>query len=171
MASENIPITVLEPPKGWQSIDVKELSDSSCDFVVCSQLIEHVDDKKLLSEIKRLLRKRGLAYISSVVKSKYAIYLYFRNSSFRLDPTHIREYASVDEFASLLSSEGFDILDIQIEKIAYPVSDLIVRLFIRAGLVEPNSKFYHKQNLNIVRKLRVPIIGFYSVGALVRKKY
>ena len=50
--------------------NVKEFPDQSFDFVICSQVIEHVeDDRALLREIKRLLRKGGLLYLSSVVRN------------------------------------------------------------------------------------------------------
>jgi len=39
------------------ALNVKELPDCSFDFIICSQLIEHVkDDHALVSVIKRLLK-------------------------------------------------------------------------------------------------------------------
>jgi len=48
------------------ALNIKQLSDHTFDFVICSQMIEHVnDDNALIFEIKRLLRRGGLAYVSS----------------------------------------------------------------------------------------------------------
>jgi SAM-dependent methyltransferase len=59
------------------ALNVKQLPSHSFDFVICSQLIEHVeDDSALILEIRRLLKNGGIAYLSSVVKKRYAIYFY-----------------------------------------------------------------------------------------------
>jgi len=45
--------------------NVKDLLSHSFDFVICSQLIEHVEgDDALMLEIKRLLKNGGIAYLS-----------------------------------------------------------------------------------------------------------
>jgi len=88
------------------ALNVKELRDSSFDFVICSQVVEHVEnDDMLILEIKRLLKGGGLAYMSSVIKKWYGVYFYFKDGSFRLDPTHVREYSSVDEFVGLIETK------------------------------------------------------------------
>jgi 2-polyprenyl-3-methyl-5-hydroxy-6-metoxy-1,4-benzoquinol methylase len=53
------------------ALDVKQLPDSSFDFVVCAQLIEHVEnDRALVLGIKRLLKSGGvLTFISKKVHS------------------------------------------------------------------------------------------------------
>lgn len=153
------------------ALSVKELSSSSFDFVICSQLIEHVeDDRKLLQEIARLLRKNGLAYISSVIKRAYAMYFYFMNGSFRLDPTHSREYTSVVEFLDLLESEGFDVIGLETHQIMFPLVDLFVRLFVKIGFLDPNVKFYLQHRvLNEIRELRIPVVGYKNIEVLARK--
>ena len=79
--------------------DVKQLKDNQLDLVICSQVIEHVDDdKKLLDEIYRVLKSGGYLYISSVVKRWYGWYFYRCNGKWALDPTHLREYSSSQNF-------------------------------------------------------------------------
>jgi 2-polyprenyl-3-methyl-5-hydroxy-6-metoxy-1,4-benzoquinol methylase len=151
--------------------DVKELQDSSFDFVICSQLIEHVvNDSALLQEVRRLLRKRGIAYVSSVIKKPYGAYFYFKDGSFRLDPTHSREYSSADELLGLLKDEGFEIISSENGQIMFPLTDLIARLLIRTGFLDPNVRFYQKHRvLDGMRKLRIPVVGYASIEVLARK--
>lgn len=165
--------TALPFAKGITSdaLYVKSLPNSAADFVICSQVIEHVNDKLLLVEINRLLDGRGIAYISSVVKKWYGVYFYFRNGHFRLDPTHIKEYSSLNEFVNLISKEGFDVIAVDIQSQSFPIIDLIVRFFIKFGLLSPNANFYHNHGLlSKIRKLRLPIIGYQNCEVLVSRK-
>jgi SAM-dependent methyltransferase len=45
------------------NIEAIDLPDASCDVVVCSHVLEHVNDVKALSEIYRVLKPGGLAII------------------------------------------------------------------------------------------------------------
>lgn len=153
------------------ALNVKQLPDCSFDFVICSQLIEHVEnDSMLVEEVRRLLRNRGLAYMSSVVRKDYAVYFYFRDGLFRLDPTHLREYSSVGEFLGLLKSQGFEILGLETRQVMFPLLDLAVRLFIKIGFLQPNVRFYQQHRiLNVIRRLRIPVVGYRSIEVLARK--
>lgn len=56
------------------ALNVKQLPDSSFDFVICAQSIEHVEnDRALVLGIKRLLKSGGFAYISSVIKKWWVL--------------------------------------------------------------------------------------------------
>lgn len=153
------------------ALNVKELPDSSFDFVICSQLVEHVgNDDMLMLEIKRLLKGRGLVYISSVIKKWYGAYFYFKDGSFRLDPTHVREYSSVDELVGLIANQGFEIISVKTRQVMFPLSDLIARLFIKIGLLKPNVRFYQQHTfLYEIRRLLIPVVGYKSIEVLARK--
>jgi len=151
------------------ALNARELPNSSFDFIICSQLIEHVNDALLLHEIKRLLKNNGLAYISSVAKKNFAVYFYFKNGTFRLDPTHVREYSSLDEFVHLMLNQGLQIIETNSQPIEFSIIDLIMRFFIRIGLVKSDAMFYHKhKNLNNLRSLKIRIMGYSTIEALVR---
>jgi ubiquinone/menaquinone biosynthesis C-methylase UbiE len=151
--------------------NVTELPDAYFDFAICSQLIEHVeDDAALIVQIKRLLKNGGLAYISSVNKKWYGAYVYFRDGSFRLDPTHVREYKSMENLVGLIANNGFEVISVENRPVVFPFSDLIVRLFVRIGLMKPNVKFYGQNKaLSEIRRLRIPVVGYESVEVLARK--
>jgi len=150
---------------------VKGFPSSYFDYIICSQLIEHIeDDDSLVVEIKRLLKRGRLAYISSVIKSWYGLYFYFNHGSFRLDPTHVREYKSADEFVDLIASKGFEVVDVNTRQVKFPLLDLVIRLFIKFGLMGPDAGFFQKHKLlSKIRKIKAPIIGYKSVEVLVRK--
>lgn len=153
------------------ALDVKQLPDSSFDFVVCAQLIEHIEnDRALVLEIKRLLKGGGFAYVSSVIKKWWGVYIYFREGSFRLDPTHVREYSSEQEFVDLFNGEGFEMINVETFPVSFPLLDLVIRLSIKVGLAEPDVRFYQRhKGLSRLRKLQLPVIGYEIVEALVRK--
>jgi 2-polyprenyl-3-methyl-5-hydroxy-6-metoxy-1,4-benzoquinol methylase len=153
------------------ALNVKELPDSSFDFIVCAQLLEHVENEKaLISEIGRLLRRHGLAYISSVIKKRWGIYVYFKNGSFKLDPTHLREYSSKREFLDAMIHQELEIVKVETNPVRFPAIDLITRLWIRGGLAEPEAEFYRKhKNLGRFRRLKLAIIGYETVEALFRR--
>ncbi len=153
------------------ALNVRELSDFSCDLVICSQLMEHVShEDALVLEIKRLLKSGGLACVSSVIKKWYGVYFYFNNGSFKLDPTHVREYSSVDEFLELFEKKGFEVIGVVTRQVMYPLSDLVTRLFIKFGFIEPYVRFYQQHKiLGGFKKLRVPVLGYNTIEVLVRK--
>lgn len=55
----------IEPGKADLLIDIQaiDLDDSTVDTVVCSHVLEHVDDERALSEIRRILKPGGHALI------------------------------------------------------------------------------------------------------------
>jgi 2-polyprenyl-3-methyl-5-hydroxy-6-metoxy-1,4-benzoquinol methylase len=152
------------------ALDIGQLNSSSFDFVVCTQLIEHVvDEDRLLAEIRRLLKHGSFAYVSSVIKRRWGIYFYFKNGSFRLDPTHVREYSSEKEFVDVLVRNGFEIANVQVRPLSYPLLDLAVRSLIRTGFAEPDVGYYQRHaDLGRLRVLRLPVMGYETVEALVK---
>ena len=152
------------------ALDVK-LPDSYSDFIVCSQVVEHVEDDGLLVlEMRRLLKDGGLVYISSVVKKWYGVSVFLRDGSFRLDPTHIREYSSVEEFVNLVNISGFDLVDVRTRLLKVPLIDPFVWLLAKLEFVEKDPAFFQKRNfLDKIRRIKIPIVGYDIVEVLIRK--
>jgi len=108
--------------------------------------------------------------LSSVVKKRYGFYFYFRDGSFKLDPTHIREYRSTDEFVSLIASKGFEVIRVKTSQVMFPLIDMIIRLLIEFGLIKPDPNFFQKHKfIGKIRQIKVPIVGYKTVEVLVRK--
>lgn len=99
------------------------------DLIICTQVIEHLEnDRKLIREVYRLLKPSGYFYISSVIKKHWAIYKYRNNGKFVLDPTHVREYRSKEEFIKLFKNK-FKLLRLSI----FPVKRKKIISFIIPG--------------------------------------
>jgi 2-polyprenyl-3-methyl-5-hydroxy-6-metoxy-1,4-benzoquinol methylase len=153
------------------AVDVKRLSGSSFDFAICAQLIEHVQNEQgLITEIARLVKPGGFAYLSSVVKRRCGVYIYFKQGSFRLDPTHLREFSSEKELLDLLTKERFEIVRAETHPIEFPLPELLLRLSIVSGLTKPDTEFFQKhKRLSRLRTLRLRVPGYDTVEVLARK--
>ncbi len=150
---------------------VKQLANESFDLIICSQLIEHVeDDKALVREIHRLLKEDGKAYISSVIRKRPGIWLYRNNGKWVLDPTHVREYSSESEFVTLCERNGLTVIKTKITPCRFPICDMAVRLLIRGKLISPDIARYlflsHSLLQRSIRRVRFPILGFYIIEAV-----
>jgi SAM-dependent methyltransferase len=59
----------IEPVQGDRRIDITamDLSDGSIDVIVCSHVLEHVDDRKALGEMRRVLAPQGVVLLLTPV--------------------------------------------------------------------------------------------------------
>lgn len=93
------------------------LNDHDYNCVLCSQLLEHVEDEnQLISEIHRLLKKSGIFQIDTVFKKKWAWYFYRAPIGWAIDPTHLREYTDIDVVKNLIEKQGLTIKEAYTEK-------------------------------------------------------
>lgn len=148
---------------------VGQLNDKIFDFIVCSQVIEHVpDDKKLLLEIRRLLKKDGYVYISSVIKKRHGFWIYRNGGRWVLDPTHLREYASQEEFQSLLRSANFKTIKVNISPCKFPLLDMVIKALIILGLPPDKARdiYLKHNNLNIIRTVKLSVPGYYIIEVI-----
>lgn len=151
--------------------NLEQISDNSFDVAISMQVIEHVpDDSRMLREAYRILKPNGYLYISTVVKKWYGLWIYYeRGKGFKLDPTHVREYKSEEEFLELLKRNGFTINCWRTKVVSYPIIDLVLRALIKAGLVKPSPDFYLKhRTLRRLRSLKLRIIGYKVIEVVAR---
>ena len=98
------PAEKLEQNKNVEFINIKVppltgIQDSSFDFVITFQVIEHIkNDKKFIDEIYRVLKKNGKLIVTTPNKKM----------SLTRNPWHIREY-TVDELEKLLLTKFQDV--------------------------------------------------------------
>ena len=106
-----------------------KLKKESFDFVHSSQTIEHVeDDKKMVEEMYRLLKKEGILLVSSVIKKPFAVYKYInRHKKFALDPTHEKEYKNEKEFLDLFK-ERFKLIKYKVDSVRRNVFGIQIRI-------------------------------------------
>jgi len=151
--------------------NILQLESESFDVVICSQVIEHVSsDRLLIKEIRRLMRKDGVAYISTVIKKRYGIWIYKKGKGFRLDPTHIREYPSKDEFLKRLCENGLVPFVAYTRVVEYPFFDLLVRLVGMLRVISLAPDFYVKnRRISALRRFRLPVIGYETIEVLCKR--
>jgi SAM-dependent methyltransferase len=112
---------------------VTELANESVDAVVSSQVIEHLPDDRVLGpEIARLLKPGGWFYVSSVIRGPHAFWLYKGKppapERWQLDPTHMREYASEEQFRSVLEHPSLQFDVVRSSQLTAPLTDLVFRV-------------------------------------------
>ena len=135
-------------------------------------MIEHVpDDSKMLREIHRILKPNGYFYVSTVVKKWYGVWVYYeRGREFKLDPTHVREYRSEQEFLDLLRRNGFKVIEFRSEGVKYPVMDLLLRLLMKLNLLKLSPDFYLRHKvLRKLRRIRIPVIAYRTIEVVAKK--
>jgi len=134
---------------------IPEIDNNSFDFIVCTQVIEHVDQDKLLQEIKRILRPGGTLYIASLVRKSYGWWYYkTAEGKWAMDPTHLREYASKEEFETVISGAGFEIEKTVLSPLKLSVLEFLTRRVI-VPLFKPkevNSFFVKHPTINYLRR-------------------
>lgn len=126
---------------------LSSFAQNSIDFLVSSQVIEHVDDDAMLKAIRRVLRTGGIAYLTTVYKKKWAWYFYRHQHQWVLDPTHLREYTADSQLTSLIKKHALKIIEQQKTPLVYT-------------LALPFS---------FLRKIKIPILGYYIWELVVQK--
>jgi malonyl-CoA O-methyltransferase len=128
------------------------VASGSIDVLLSSQVLEHVDDAAMLTNIARVLKPGGRAYVATVWKTKHAWYYHRAGDKWALDPTHLREYQSESELRPLLEKAALTLVRQERTPIAYPLIDPILKKLARGRRLP--------EWVNQVRRVRVPILGY-----------
>lgn len=144
--------------------EMATIEDYSIDFFISTQVIEHVDDEKMIEKIAEKVRAGGTIYISTVFKKWYGWYFYRNNGRWVLDPTHIREYTSEEQLLGLFDQSRFDFLEEAKQLQWFPVLDFFIK---RLGM--RNRRLYENRFLQFLRKVKIPIPGYYNWEIVFRK--
>ena len=106
------------------------LARQSVDVVVTRHVLEHIEDHVgAAAEMTRVLRPGGYLYLDAPLRLPGAWYPYKNAAGTRvLDPTHVREYRSIDELASVVrSGGGLRLVDYEVQRISYALAELVAR--------------------------------------------
>ncbi|MCX6800597.1 MAG: methyltransferase domain-containing protein [Candidatus Diapherotrites archaeon] len=145
--------------------ELKTIKSSSIDLVVSMQVIEHVNDKKMALQLKRVLKKKGLAYISTIFKKKYAFCPFVAGGKRVIDPTHLREYVKDRELLGLFKTEEFKL-------IKQSKTPLMHSLFYPLFLFFSKDRFLFEKNLfaKNLDRIKIPFPRFYIWEVLLQKR-
>lgn len=125
--------------------------NSAMDLIVCSNLLEHVqEDYKMLLDVHRVLSKKGLFYLETILASGHGIYFYRDNRRFVLDPTHVREYSSRSEVYNLMKRAGFKVIESDICPVSHSVCDIILRILYRIRILSVDRLYNIYQNYKVL---------------------
>lgn len=145
--------------------DLMTVTNESVDLLISNQVIEHVNDKKFLNTIYRVMRKGGIVYLTTIQKKKHAWYFYRNDEKWVLDPTHLKEYENDTELLSILNEEDFAILENRKDLIRFSLIDFIIK---NIGI--ENREFLVNSKLAYFRRLKIPIFGYYNWTLVFSKK-
>ena len=143
---------------------VPTIPDQSVDFVISTMVMEHVfDEGKYLSEIRRILRIGGKAFITTVYKRKWAWFYRRRNGEFVLDTSHVREYTDLDVFKKIITNSGLEILDIKLVQLKFSMLKPVFRIWKRS---ERSMNF----GLRLLLWPKLPVPGYYELELVVQHR-
>lgn len=144
---------------------LKKIKSNSIDFLISTHVVEHVDDKKMVKAVERVVRKGGTAYLGTVFKKPYAWYYNRRDGKWVMDITHLREYTADKQLIDLIDKKKFRVVENQKSQIFFPAVDFIARrLFVN------NRKIFAENPiLTFMRKISIPVPGYYNWELVLRK--
>lgn len=150
------------------------LPDESVDGVICSQVIEHLPDDRLLApEIARILRPGGWYYVGSVRRGPRAWWIYRDGERWILDPTHVREYESLAALRAAVEHPELEARSAEERRLRFPISDLGLRALAVVGAVgfeQLPTAYARRPRLQRLRALTVPVPGYSVIEIAGRKQ-
>ena len=103
--------------------------------------------------------------MTTIFKKPYAWYFRRREDKWVMDITHLREYMKDEELMKLIDKSKYSVLESRKSLIWFPLADFIVRRL----LARNRTLFTDNILLNILRKIRVPVIGYYTWEIVLKK--
>lgn len=143
---------------------MRSIKTASVDFFVSTQVIEHVDDRAMVKNINRTVKKNGIVYVSTVFKKWYGWFFYRNNGKWVLDPTHLREYAKDEDLLKIFRFHKFKLLENKKTLQWFP----LVHFFIKR-LGFKNRYLYQNRLVSLLEQIKVPIFGYYNWEIVFKK--
>ena len=146
--------------------------DRSIPLIFSTMLIEHVDDRACLREIRRILEDGGTLVLSTVLKRRWAYYFYRdERGGCMLAPDHVKEYTAVGELTGLMSEHGLVVSQSHVTAIRFSPVEFLLRSLYRITGSRCVKKVSRTRFMAVVRRLtRIPVPGFFAMELIARKR-
>ncbi|GKT08225.1 bifunctional 2-polyprenyl-6-hydroxyphenol methylase/3-demethylubiquinol 3-O-methyltransferase UbiG [Desulforhabdus sp. TSK] len=146
--------------------ELRKIPEEYFDFVICTQVIEHVEnDLSLLKAIYRISKTGTIIYLDTIFKKRFGWYFYINEKGKRtLDPTHEREYENDNELFSIICNAGLKIIYSKKQIVTFSIMNYIIRL-----LNIKNRLIFQNKFLQILQKIKLPIPGYYIWKLILAK--
>jgi ubiquinone/menaquinone biosynthesis C-methylase UbiE len=148
------------------------IPSESIDVYFSDQVIEHVpSDRQMAAEAYRVLKPGGVAFVGSVLKGKYSWYFYRSNGKWTIDPTHVREYRSVEEYRSVFEDAGFRCLTIDRHPVTFPLHNvaLVVLVWCKVLSAQRALRISASPAVQAIGRIRIPVPGYSFINAFLTK--
>ncbi len=147
-------------------------SDQSFDMIVSTQVIEHVeDDSAFVTEAGRILKPGGLLVASSVIRLPFGWYFYRNRKRWVLDPTHVREYRSGEEFLTIFQNR-LNVTRAFSSRICYSPARFLYRMLAKAGFIRRPDRnvFSSLKWAAFLEGVVIPVPGYRSITVFAEKR-
>lgn len=149
---------------------LQKIKTRSIDFLIATHVVEHVDDKKMLIAVERVMRKDGIVYMATIFKKWYGWYYYRKDGKWVMDLTHLREYMKDEELIELINKKSFKILEVQKTQLYFPLIDFVIRRLYMNNILKSRELFVNNPIFYLIRKLKIPIPGYYNWEIVLKKR-
>jgi ubiquinone/menaquinone biosynthesis C-methylase UbiE len=138
-----------------------KIDDASVDCYFSDQVIEHVpSDDRMATEVRRVLKPDGVAVVGSCLRLPGGWWYHRNGGLWRIDPTHVREYGSTEEYAAVFARAGLAVEEIEQEPVRFPVAEMVVRAAMKLRLVPMDQSDIYMRRPFMRRwhpfKMRIP---------------
>jgi 2-polyprenyl-3-methyl-5-hydroxy-6-metoxy-1,4-benzoquinol methylase len=169
LSQTNVDLLHAHLPQVAGAVDDAEtlgtVSNEAIDFLVSTQVLEHVDDARMLAAVRRVLKPGGIAYISTVFKRPWARFIWrTERGDWALDPTHVREYTEEAQLLRVIDATGLRLIDSRMVPVSFPILDFVVR---RLHL-DPERVFASRTGKR-ARRARIRIPGYFIWSLVLRR--
>jgi len=148
------------------------IPDAVADLCVSTMVMEHVPDAAAYaSALARITKVGGTVYLTTVLRKKGAWYFRKAPDGRRvLDPTHVREYSSVQEVQCTLEAAGFRVLEVGLVRLVFPALAPAVRMWNALRPIRDAQRFFLRQPWATLERVGLPIPRYREIQLVLRRE-
>jgi 2-polyprenyl-3-methyl-5-hydroxy-6-metoxy-1,4-benzoquinol methylase len=152
--------------------DLAGVPDASVDLCISTMVMEHVpDDAAYAAALARIVKPGGWLYLTTVLRKPGAWYFRKAPDGRRvLDPTHVREYGSVEEVRGTVEAAGFQTHELGLERLVFPIAHPLVRLLNRLRPIPNVQQVFLSHPWSWLEKLALPIPRYREIQLVLRRE-